>query len=713
LEQAINDAGSTASVNTNALNVTATGSDPAGGLFIQAINPTSGGAQNDTGLTEVGGSGVPATDTTTLTFNAVGADVAPSTAGHTGGNASVIIANTGTNNQSTDTVTGDIILKNSSLGLTTTFTMGGSSGSPVAPGIVSGLGTANVLVNGTTLGALALAITNSGLDLGATVPGTGVGLTITSTQGTGTVTAITNLNDSYTGTAVANGGLTPGESTNAVATLGTGVGAINPTSTGLTGSVVINNNGQSGTFNMANSAGVSSGVYQTGAETLTGLQNAINADTALDLSATVANGVLNLQSSVADTTITFGTNTLAISASEAPSQFFTIGGSESPVVAGSGSTATFTPTSGAITDGDVVTGSITIAANGISAVDFHMGATAAQVAEDNPANAGYNASQYYVSGNALSSLETAINSVLNVSASAVDGSLVMTSNAPNTSIITSSGSLQDFGTSPTQSSAVLGTFASESDLVTGTISLTAGSAGAQSFTFASPTSITNLLSEIDSSTLGVTANYVAPTHAGGFGSLTLTSNTYGSAGDITSYSGTTISDVTAHAALSYVGTDAYSTGISNSNSLNTALYDNSSSQSNPYGTVNSAFLANASGGSGVATISYSDGAGVSLSATDLSNQNDAEGALTNLNSAITAVAAQDGYIGAQINTLNAVSQVLSTQQENVESAQNAVQATDYASATSNMSKYEILSQTGIAALAQANSIQQEVTKLLQ
>ena len=57
--------------------------------------------------------------------------------------------------------------------------------------------------------------------------------------------------------------------------------------------------------------------------------------------------------------------------------------------------------------------------------------------------------------------------------------------------------------------------------------------------------------------------------------------------------------------------------------------------------------------------------------------------------------------------------MLSTQQENVASAQNAVQATDYAAATSNMSKYEILSQTGIAALAQANTVQQEVMKLLQ
>ena len=115
----------------------------------------------------------------------------------------------------------------------------------------------------------------------------------------------------------------------------------------------------------------------------------------------------------------------------------------------------------------------------------------------------------------------------------------------------------------------------------------------------------------------------------------------------------------------------------------------------------------------MATISYSDAAGQSLSSTDLSSQSDAQAALTSLNKAITAVAAQDGYVGAQINTLNAVSQVLSTQQENVTSAQNAVQATDYASATSNMSKYEILSQTGISALAQANSMQQEVTKLLQ
>ena len=116
---------------------------------------------------------------------------------------------------------------------------------------------------------------------------------------------------------------------------------------------------------------------------------------------------------------------------------------------------------------------------------------------------------------------------------------------------------------------------------------------------------------------------------------------------------------------------------------------------------------------GVAVTSYTTGSSVNLSSTTLTSTSNAEAALNLLNQAISGIAAQDGYLGAQINTLNAISQVMSTQQTNVLSAQNAIKATDYASATSNMSKYEVLSQTGIAALAQANTVQQEVTKLLQ
>jgi flagellin len=126
--------------------------------------------------------------------------------------------------------------------------------------------------------------------------------------------------------------------------------------------------------------------------------------------------------------------------------------------------------------------------------------------------------------------------------------------------------------------------------------------------------------------------------------------------------------------------------------------------------------ANGGVSSGIATISYtSQGAAgsQSVAGSSIATPAQAEAVLAQLNTAIAFVSSQDGYLGAQINTLNAISQVMSTQQENIVSAQNAVQATDYASATSNMSKFEILSQTGIAALAQANQVEQEVVKLMQ
>ncbi len=156
----------------------------------------------------------------------------------------------------------------------------------------------------------------------------------------------------------------------------------------------------------------------------------------------------------------------------------------------------------------------------------------------------------------------------------------------------------------------------------------------------------------------------------------------------------------------------YSVGVSNSGG-GVAAPDIADAATGQTAAAGSTFTADPTGQGGIATISYSDSNGEDLSGSDLLNQSDAQSALNELNLAISDTAALDGYIGAQINTLNSISQVMSTQQENVVSAQNAIQATDYASATSDMSKYEILSQTGIAALAQANSVQQEVTKLLQ
>ena len=109
----------------------------------------------------------------------------------------------------------------------------------------------------------------------------------------------------------------------------------------------------------------------------------------------------------------------------------------------------------------------------------------------------------------------------------------------------------------------------------------------------------------------------------------------------------------------------------------------------------------------------SDSGALALNSTSLTSQTGAQTALAAITQAITIVASERGTIGANINTLNAVSNVMTTQSTNTLAAQNDVTATDYGQATSDMSKYQILSQTGIAALSQANQAQQLITKLLQ
>jgi flagellin len=105
--------------------------------------------------------------------------------------------------------------------------------------------------------------------------------------------------------------------------------------------------------------------------------------------------------------------------------------------------------------------------------------------------------------------------------------------------------------------------------------------------------------------------------------------------------------------------------------------------------------------------------GIDLSTAKLDNATDAATALTSVTGAISDVALQRGVLGADINQLTAASNVAATQNVNDVSAENSVLATDYGQASSNLSKYQVLSQTGISALAQANAVQQEVLKLLQ
>jgi flagellin len=101
------------------------------------------------------------------------------------------------------------------------------------------------------------------------------------------------------------------------------------------------------------------------------------------------------------------------------------------------------------------------------------------------------------------------------------------------------------------------------------------------------------------------------------------------------------------------------------------------------------------------------------STSDLLTQSDAESALAEINTAIATVAGIRGQIGAVVNRLQAASNVISNQVTNLTSAENTITAADIPTAVANLTKYSILEQTGISALAQANQQQQLVLKLLQ
>lgn len=91
----------------------------------------------------------------------------------------------------------------------------------------------------------------------------------------------------------------------------------------------------------------------------------------------------------------------------------------------------------------------------------------------------------------------------------------------------------------------------------------------------------------------------------------------------------------------------------------------------------------------------------------------AQTALGKVTDAINTVAAQRGSIGSSINRLTAATNVMTNQIQNLTSASNGIMNADVGKTVANMTQYNILQSTGMAALQQANQAQQSVLKLLQ
>jgi flagellin len=97
---------------------------------------------------------------------------------------------------------------------------------------------------------------------------------------------------------------------------------------------------------------------------------------------------------------------------------------------------------------------------------------------------------------------------------------------------------------------------------------------------------------------------------------------------------------------------------------------------------------------------------------DLLSAGNAQTTLTKITDAISNVAADRGNLGAIMNRLTSASTVISNQVQNLSAAEDGIRAADIPSEVANLTKYNILSQTGISALAQANQMQQSVLSLL-
>ena len=104
--------------------------------------------------------------------------------------------------------------------------------------------------------------------------------------------------------------------------------------------------------------------------------------------------------------------------------------------------------------------------------------------------------------------------------------------------------------------------------------------------------------------------------------------------------------------------------------------------------------------------------GVASTQLSLANVTSAQEALDTLDTALDSVNAVRSVFGAVQNRLDSALNNSQVYTEALSSAESNIRDTDFAEETSNLTKYQIMQQAGVAALAQAKNINQSVISLL-
>ncbi|GAB4290875.1 MAG: flagellin [Thiohalomonadaceae bacterium] len=101
-----------------------------------------------------------------------------------------------------------------------------------------------------------------------------------------------------------------------------------------------------------------------------------------------------------------------------------------------------------------------------------------------------------------------------------------------------------------------------------------------------------------------------------------------------------------------------------------------------------------------------------LSAVDISTVSGATSAITVIDAALKTISGIRADLGAVQNRFSAVIANLQVTSENLSAARSRIQDADFAAETANLTRAQILQQAGVAMLAQANQLPQNVLTLL-
>jgi flagellin len=113
------------------------------------------------------------------------------------------------------------------------------------------------------------------------------------------------------------------------------------------------------------------------------------------------------------------------------------------------------------------------------------------------------------------------------------------------------------------------------------------------------------------------------------------------------------------------------------------------------------------------SIGRADATGLSITGQDLTTTTGAAAAVTAVTAAVGTLGAVQATVGSLQNRLQFAVGLAQSQVVNVSAAESRIRDANIAQESANMTKYQILSQSGIASLAQANQQSSAVLRLLQ